>query len=385
MGTHLVIVCWPGPLRESSSQEKSGDSYSSTVDGLNWAEFERNSGSPKGGNLMQRRIKTLSLRWSPAICLFLAAATPSLLAAQSGQDELARAQELLDAGQPQKSIEILDSLAKKKPPNGQVFLLRSTAHFMLGDSQQGESDLSQALDIDPTLRQAWLNRAALDLSQQHFDQALEALRKAKKLDPQAPDNDLNIGAVLLLQGNLEAASSSFKAYLNRDQGSSEAFYLVATNYAMAGFAGPAIQHLGRAIELDEKARMRARTDPNFQELENNPRFQQLLNADTYQPPAGSYRQSFEVQTPYDGANGNLLRAVLDALQFSGVPFDPRVEVTDAWALIWSEIRIKVTNSEQGKGEIQFTAPADRFTPSQWQSKVEKLEREITVRLASRSR
>ena len=307
------------------------------------------------------------------------------LSAQEQQEQLARAQELLDAARPEESIKILDRLTKKKPPNGQAFLLRSTANFMIGDSVAGKKDLERALEIDPSMRQAWLNRAALDLSEQNYDRALEALRSAKKLDPSAPDNDLNIGAVLLLQGNLEAASSSFKTYLEREPGSSEAYYLVATNYAMAGFAGPAIQHLGRAIDLDERARMRVRTDPNFQDLEANKRFQQLLNADTYQPPAGSYRQLFDVETPYDGVNGTLLRAVLDALQFSGIPFDQRVEVTDTWALIWSEIRIKVTNSPQGKGQIQFSAPANRLTPSQWQSRIEKLQREITVRLASRSR
>lgn len=312
-------------------------------------------------------------------------ATGALSTAQDRQDELALAQELLDAGQPQQSLEILDRLAKKKPPNGQVYLLRGTAYFMLGESDKGAKDLNRSLEIDPTLRQAWLNRAALDLSEQHYDQALDALRRAKKLDPAAPDNDLNIGAVLLLQGNLEAASNSFKSYLERESDSSQSYYLVATNYAMAGFAGPAIQHLDRAIDLDEKSRMRARTDPNFRELGENPRFQQLLNADTYVPPAGSYRQVFEVEVPYQGANSRLLRAVLDALQFSGVPFDPRVEVTDYWALIWSEIRIKITNGESGKGQIQFTAPANQFTPQQWKQRIEQLEREITVHLASRSR
>ena len=323
-------------------------------------------------------------RWNWVILAVALTAVPCL-SAQDQQEQLARAQELLDAAKPEESLKILNQVTKKKPPNGQAFLLRSTANFMIGDSEAGKKDLERALEIDPSIRQAWLNRAALDLSEQHYDRALEALRSAKKLDPSAPDNDLNIGAVLLLQGNLEAASSSFKTYLERDPGSSEAFYLVATNYAMAGFAGPAIQHLGRSIDLDERARMRVRTDPNFHDLESNNRFQQLLNADTYQPPAGSYRQLFDVETPYDGVNGTLLRAVLDALQFSGITFDQRVEVTDAWALIWSEVRIKVTNSPQGGGQIQFTAPANQFTPSQWQSRIEKLQREITVRLVSRSR
>ncbi len=305
--------------------------------------------------------------------------------ARSSAEPLAGAQELLDAGDADGALEILNRLVKKKPPNAEAYLMRSTAFFMVGDLDQGRRDLDRAIKIDSRLRQAWLNRAALDLSEQQFEKALEALQRAKELDPAAPDNDLNIGAVQLLQGNLQEATAFFRTYLGNNSTSAEAFYLVATNYAMAGYAGPAIEQLRRAIELDEKSRLRARTDPNFRELEANDRYQQILSSDSFEIPPGSYQRLLTVETPFAGIDSLLLRAVLDALQFSNQPFDRRVEVTSDWALIWGEMRIKLSNNDTGKGQILLTAAADQYTPAQWQQQTDDLAREITVRLTTRGR
>lgn len=319
------------------------------------------------------------------ILIWLVLIAPPCLGAQSVIEQLARAQEMLDAGDASSALEILDRLVKKKPPSAEAFLLRSTALFMVGDLEKGQRDLDRSLEIDPEHRQAWLNRAALDLAEKRYSEALEALAQAKTLDPTAPDNDLNIGAVQLLQGHLQEASTNFQAYLEDNPTSAQSFYLVATNYAMAGYAGPAIEHLRRAIELDEKSRLRARTDSNFRELEGNNRFVEILSNDTYRIPPGAYHRVIEVATPFEGADSVLLQSVLDALLFSNQPFDRRVEVTPEWALIWGETRIKLTNGTNGQGQIQLSAPANQFTPAQWKQQTDDLIREIKVRLTNRSR
>ncbi len=316
-----------------------------------------------------------------ALVLFLAAA--AAVAGPPMEERLATAQDLLDAGDAEAALDLLDRLVKTKPPDARAFLLRSTALFMMGEVARGRRDLERSLEIDPSLRQAWLNLAALDLSEKRYPQALEALEKAKEIDPSAPDNDLNIGAVLLLQGRLQDATDHFSAYLQRSSPSAQALYLVATNYAMAGYADPAIEHLQRAIELDEKTRLTARTDPNFRDLESNARYQSVLNTDTYRPPPGAHERVLEVEIPYEGSDSVLLRAVLDALQFSGQPFDRRVEATPDWALIWGEMRIKLTRTADNRGTIHCSAPAERFTSSQWRQKTEALMREITIRLQTR--
>ena len=295
---------------------------------------------------------------------------------------LAEAQELLEADRPEEAESRLDRYLKQRPKSAEALLLRSTARIMLGDLEAGRADLERSLDLDPDQRQGWLNLGALHVAAQRYGEALDAFDRAERLRPGAPENDLNIGAVLLLKGELEPASERFAAYLGSRAGkSAEGYYLVATNYAMAGYAALAVQHLKRAIELEERIRLEVRTDPNFSELRRRPELQRLLVTDPWRPPAGAYAAARTFDTPYEGGQGRLLRAVLDTLQLSSLPFDSRVEVTDGWALIWGDLRIKVTHGdEEGRGKVEVTAEADRFTPTEWRERLKLLFEGIQRRL-----
>lgn len=314
----------------------------------------------------------------------LAAAAP----ARSQDDRaqvLAAAQELLDAEQPEAALARVAPLLARRPDDAAALLVRGTGRLMLGEMAAGRDDLERALALDPGQRRGWLNLAALAVAEERYDDALQSFLQAEKLDPEASENDLNIGAVLLLQGQLRPASERFDAYLEGGGASADAYYLVATNYALAGYAALAVEHLRRAVESDERSRLRARTDPNFTSLVANPNFAELMATDSYQPPEGAYTASRTFPIPYDRDDGELLGAVIDTLQLSGRSFDPRVEVTDRWALIWGELRIKVTSTLGGQGLVQVSAPADRMTPAEWRQRTEDLFRGITARLATRQR
>lgn len=331
---------------------------------------------------------------APLAVVALAAAVAALVAgpiaapAAASSDRtatLAKVQELIDAERPEEALELIEPLLAGNPQDPQALLARSTARFMLGEIEGGRADLDRSLALDPKQRRAWLNRAALDLAGEDYAGALEAFRKAEELDPRATDNDLNIGAVLLLQGQLRPASERFASYLDAHPRSADAFYLVATNYAVAGYEALAIEHLRRAVDLDELARLRARTDPNFADLRDNPRYRSLLSVDTYRPPEGAYTASQTFDTPYDPEEGALLDAVVYTLQLAGRPFDPRVEVSDAWAVLRGDLRVKISNTLGNKGLVQVSAPAEAFTPAEWRERTEELFRGIQVRLATRKR
>lgn len=282
---------------------------------------------------------------------------------------LARAQELLDQGQARAALELLAAKTGRDSQDAEAFLLQSTARFVLGDRQQGVKDLDRALALNPRLRQGWLNRAALHIADQQYEVALAALETAERLDPTAADNALNIGAVLLLKGDLSAASRRFEAYLLREESSAEAHYLVATNYALSGYVNLSVSTLRKAIQLEERNRRRARTDLRFNAIAEKAPFQALLEEDSYQLPAGAYFARRSVPTAFDAQDGKLLGAALDSLKDAGLTFDPRVEVTDRWALIWGDLRVKVTGS-RGEGIVEISAPAESLSPGQWQQRLE---------------
>jgi len=317
-----------------------------------------------------------------AAAVALLAATAGLAAPPPSAPDalLARAQELLDRGQAEEVAKVLAPLLRGANPDARALLLASSAEIQLGDEDKGRRDLEHAVQLDPSLRQGWLNLAAMEIAAKRYDKAYDDLLTAQKLDPAAHDSEVNLGAVLLLQGKLEPASEHFKRYLTLEASSPNAYYLVATNYASAGYSALALQHLERAIELDERSRLRARTDANFADLGNDPRFQRLLARDSYRPPAGAYfaRQVYPVR--YDAGDGKLLDAVLEALRIAKEPFDPTVEVTDDWALVWGEMRIKVGREANGQGSVELSAPPERMTPAEWERRSARLLREILIHL-----
>ena len=308
-------------------------------------------------------------------CLAVLAAAAGFPALAGDADpRLAEAQEYLDQGQPQEALDLLDAVVKQGKPNAEALLLRSTGRVMVADVEGGFKDLERALKLDPTLRQAWLNLAGLEIAEKHYREAYDALVEAQKLDPSAADNHLNLGAVLLMQGETERADEHFEAYLNREA-SAEAYFLVASNYALAGRRDRALEHLRRAIELDERLRLRARADGRFLSLDGE-RFQRLMATDAYVPPPGAHTRAAAFRVPYDRKDNRLLFAVVEALNRLAIPYEPSVETTADWALVWADMRIKVHNQADGTGVVSLSAPAERFTAAEWQRRAEELFRAV---------
>lgn len=305
-----------------------------------------------------------SIRALPFALVFAAIVPLSApLAAQS--DPVVAAERALAAGRSEQALTILKPLLKKDPKNARALLARSTANCQLGEVESCKKDLEQALKADPKLRQGWLNRSGIAIAEKRYDDALSDLQTAERLDPAAPDNAINQGAVLLLQGKLEPASARFQGYLDQNPRSAPAFYLVATNFALAGYSALAIQHLSRAIELDERSRVRARTDANFLELANNKTFADLMAVDSFRPAAGSHSASKVYRRPYRGAASVLLNAALNVLQLEHAMLASDVEVTDEWALVWADFRLKVAKQGAEETVLELSAPAASFNDQAW--------------------
>lgn len=305
---------------------------------------------------------------------------PAARAQTAGGDPLAAAQAALDRGRPEEALALVEPILKRDGKNARALLLRSTARCLEGDVERCRADLDKALVLDPALRQGWLNRSALAIADKKYDDALAALAEAEKLDPQAPDNALNQGAVQLLAGRLEPAAAQFKRYLERNLGSSDSWYLVATNYAFSGYAALAVQHLERAVALDERQRARARADANFADLAANPAFQKLLSTDSWQAPPGSTTAARVYQMRWEGSATPLLIAVLNALQLAGTPMGSRVEVTDGWALLWADVRIKLVKLDETQIRLELTGAPGRFPGPAWDHRAEELFSAVELEL-----
>ncbi|MEM6454389.1 MAG: hypothetical protein AAF772_04775 [Acidobacteriota bacterium] len=318
------------------------------------------------------------------LLLLLWIATPLSGAAAAGA--LADAQRALDSGDAQTAIARIDAAlaqSRDKADRGALLLARGTARLMLGQEADGEADLRRALELDPSMRQGWLNLAGLSIARERYADAQMALERAEALEPSADDNDLNLGTVLLLQGEREAAAVRYARYLARHSDNPVAYFTIAGNHALVGSEADAVGHLRRAVALDEQIRLRIRNDRKFA-LFTSDAYLRLLSTDTYRVPADHRTAAGAFRTPYSRTDRTLINAVLDALRASDVRFQPTVEATDDWALVWTdEMRIKVTNQPNGTGVVRMSAPPEGFAEAAWRQRTDQILRAINAALTPR--
>lgn len=287
-------------------------------------------------------------------------------------------QQLLDAGQAQQALDLLSLQIKGKPTPHQR-MQRGTARLMLGDLKTGSADLEQSLKEDPNLRQGWINLGGLEIAEGNYRAAEKAFRKAFQLAPNLPDSHLNLGAALILVGSSKEAKTYFDKYLQLEGGSGEAYYLVATNYAIGGLEPEAVDALRRAIAADERVRLKARRDDRFLNMTSLD-YQVLLNTDSYRAPAGFHQVEAAFRTRYNQQDGELLYAVLGALRELGVAYDPEVEAAAKWAIVWGDLRIKLRNQDNGTGVVSLSAAPDRLSREQFHRTSQQLFQRIHATL-----
>ena len=91
-----------------------------------------------------------------------------------------------------------------------------------------------------------------------------------------PEEQYDYAVSLLNTGNFEDARDQFESLLGANPKSDFAHYGVALLNSMTGQNEEALEHLARAIELNPRLRIQARTDPDFLDMVDDPRFTELL-------------------------------------------------------------------------------------------------------------
>lgn len=81
---------------------------------------------------------------------------------------------------------------------------------------------------------------------------------------------------LLNTGFYEEARDQFLGILKINPTADYAYYGLAILESMTGQAEPCLEHLAKAIELSPHNRIQARSDSDFQDMADDPRFTELL-------------------------------------------------------------------------------------------------------------
>jgi len=90
------------------------------------------------------------------------------------------------------------------------------------------------------------------------------------------DEQYDYAISLLNSGSFEEARDQFEAILAKAPNADFAHYGMALLSSITGQAEEALEHLTRAIELNPSNRIQARSDPDFVDMADDPRFTELL-------------------------------------------------------------------------------------------------------------
>jgi len=105
----------------------------------------------------------------------------------------------------------------------------------------------------------------------------------KRLEPGPPtpkttEDYYNLGVAELNARNLDLAIQYFSKASKAAPTREEIRYALAAAHALQGNSEAALEHLKAAIELRNQNRFQARQDPDFESLKNDPRFRNLMIA-----------------------------------------------------------------------------------------------------------
>jgi tetratricopeptide (TPR) repeat protein len=91
-----------------------------------------------------------------------------------------------------------------------------------------------------------------------------------------PEEQYDYAISLLNTGNYEDARDQFEHLLKKNSSAEYAHYGLAVLNSITGQAEECLDHLHRAIELNPQNRIQARSDTDFNDMADDPRFTELL-------------------------------------------------------------------------------------------------------------
>jgi len=183
---------------------------------------------------------------------------------------MARMQEARDSSTARRSPR--SPAAKSASPSGENPRHLQDYQNALTLMQQGKFEKARALfeklvrDGSPEILER--SRVYLTVCQRNIVESSLSFKTA--------DEQYDYAISLLNTGSFEEARDQFEAILAKVPNADFAHYGMALLSSMTGQAEEALEHLTRAIELNPSNRIQARSDPDFVDMADDPRFTELL-------------------------------------------------------------------------------------------------------------
>lgn len=159
------------------------------------------------------------------------------------------------------------------PHNALGIVLGNHAQNRIAEAEQ---EFRAAIRLDPQWSRPHNDLAILLRLDGRLDEAEQEASLALRLDPRSVATHNNYGNLLVERSRLEQAESEYLLAISLDPSHPKPYYNLACVYALRNKIDDVVPFLQKAFALSPNLRQDAATDPDFDSLRNDPRFQALL-------------------------------------------------------------------------------------------------------------
>jgi len=171
-----------------------------------------------------------------------------------------RGVEKQDAGDIAGSVADFDR-ALALAPTAEAYLYRGHAHYLLGRHEAAIADLSQAIDLDPSLADAFRWRAHAEYRAQRYLSAVRDCGEYARLRPEDTEGYYCRGIMLSRAGDHDAAIADYQRAIERArtaEAAGNAWYGIGLCHERAGRTAEAVAAYRKTLEVyPEQAQARA--------------------------------------------------------------------------------------------------------------------------------
>ena len=169
------------------------------------------------------------------------------------------------------------------------------AYHQLGDLNNAKKYYERSIKLDRSYAEALNNLGTIHYARKAYNEAIKQYEKALKLSPDSPSVWTNLGTAYFARKKYEEALRYYAHAISLDpeifdrrgtggtqiqersvEERAKFYYTLAKTFAQAGLLDQALRNVRFALEYGFKERNKFIAEPEFQSLQSNLEFQQLM-------------------------------------------------------------------------------------------------------------
>ena len=173
---------------------------------------------------------------------------------------------------------VYDKILNLNPNDPYTLNNQGAIYSKLGRYDEALADYNRSLELRPDDPNTIYNRGLAYYKLERYDEALPDYNRSLELRPDHPNALCNRGATYSKLGRYDEALADYNHSLELESDDPTTLYNLACLFSLTGRTDESLANLEKAIDLDKQNREDAKTDKDFDNIRDDPRFKKLIES-----------------------------------------------------------------------------------------------------------